>query len=76
VVFYSAEAQRAFVGDVLFAGSIGRTDFPQGDHDQLIDSIRTKLWPMGDNTVFIPGHGPESTIGRERRTNPFVRDPM
>ena len=76
VVFYSAEAQRAFVGDVLFAGSIGRTDFPQGDHDQLIDSIRTKLWPMGDDTVFIPGHGPESTIGRERRTNPFVRDPM
>ena len=76
VVFYSAEAQRAFVGDVLFAGSIGRTDFPQGDHDQLIDSIRTKLWPMGDDTVFIPGHGPESTLGRERRTNPFVRDPM
>lgn len=76
VVFYSAEAQRAFVGDVLFAGSIGRTDFPQGDHDQLLDSIRTKLWPMGDETVFIPGHGPESTIGRERRTNPFVRDPM
>jgi hydroxyacylglutathione hydrolase len=76
VVFYSGEAQRAFVGDVLFASSIGRTDFPQGDHDQLLDSIRTKLWPMGDDTVFIPGHGPESTIGRERRTNPFVRDPM
>ena len=76
VVFYSAEAQRAFVGDVLFAGSIGRTDFPQGNHDQLLDSIRTKLWPMGDDTVFIPGHGPESTIGRERRTNPFVRDMM
>ena len=76
VVFYSAEAQRAFVGDVLFAGSIRRTDFPKGDHDQLLNSIRTKLWPMGDDTVFIPGHGPESTIGRERRSNPYVRDRM
>ena len=74
VVFYSAEAQRAFVGDVLFAGSIGRTDFPQGDHDTLIRSIRERLWPMGDETVFIPGHGPESTFGRERRSNPYVAD--
>ena len=74
VVFHAPEIQRAFVGDVLFAGSIGRTDFPQGDHEQLIDSIRTRLWPMGDETVFIPGHGPESTFGRERRSNPFVRD--
>ena len=73
VVFHAAEAQRAFVGDVLFAGSIGRTDFPGGDHDQLIDSIVQRLWPMGDDTVFIPGHGPESTFGRERRTNPYVR---
>ena len=73
VVFHSAEAQRAFVGDVLFAGSIGRTDFPGGDHDQLIESITSRLWPMGDETVFIPGHGPESTFGRERRTNPYVR---
>ena len=73
-VFHSPEAKRAFVGDVLFAGSIGRTDFPQGDHDQLIDSIRQRLWPMGDDTVFIPGHGPESTFGRERRSNPYVRD--
>jgi hydroxyacylglutathione hydrolase len=72
VVFYSAEAKRAFVGDVLFAGSIGRTDFPQGDHDTLLASITQKLWPMGDDTVFIPGHGPESTFGRERRTNPYV----
>jgi glyoxylase-like metal-dependent hydrolase (beta-lactamase superfamily II) len=72
-VFHAAEAQRAFVGDVLFAGSIGRTDFPGGDHDQLIDSIVQRLWPMGDDTVFIPGHGPESTFGRERRTNPYVR---
>ena len=72
VVFHSPEIQRAFVGDVLFAGSIGRTDFPQGNHQQLIDSITQRLWPMGDETVFIPGHGPESTFGRERRTNPFV----
>ena len=74
VVFHSPEAQRVFVGDVLFRGSIGRTDFPQGDHDQLIDSIRTHLWPMGDSTVFIPGHGPEGTLGEERQFNPYVRD--
>ena len=72
VVFHSPEIQRAFVGDVLFAGSIGRTDFPQGDHDTLIASITQRLWPMGDDTVFIPGHGPESTFGRERRSNPYV----
>lgn len=72
VVFHSPEMKRAFVGDVLFAGSIGRTDFPQGDHDTLIASITQRLWPMGDDTVFIPGHGPESTFGRERRSNPYV----
>lgn len=72
VVFHSPETKRAFVGDVLFAGSIGRTDFPQGDHDQLIASITQRLWPMGDDTVFIPGHGPQSTFGRERQSNPFV----
>ena len=72
VVFHSAGAQRAFVGDVLFAGSIGRTDFPGGNHQQLIDSITRRLWPMGDETVFIPGHGPESSFGRERRGNPYV----
>lgn len=72
VVFHSPDLQRAFVGDVLFAGSIGRTDFPGGDHDTLIRSITERLWPMGDDTVFIPGHGPESSFGRERRTNPFV----
>ena len=72
VVFHSPEIKRAFVGDVLFAGSIGRTDFPQGDHDTLIASITQRLWPMGDNTVFIPGHGPESTFGRERKSNPYV----
>jgi glyoxylase-like metal-dependent hydrolase (beta-lactamase superfamily II) len=73
VVFHSAAARRAFVGDVLFAGSVGRTDFPGGDFDTLVASIRERLWPMGDETVFIPGHGPESTFGQERRTNPFVR---
>jgi len=72
VVFHSAEIGRAFVGDVLFAGSIGRTDFPGGDHDTLINSITQKLWPMGDDTVFIPGHGPESSFGVERRNNPYV----
>jgi glyoxylase-like metal-dependent hydrolase (beta-lactamase superfamily II) len=72
VVFYSPEIKRAFVGDVLFAGSIGRTDFPQGDYDTLIHSITQRLWPMGDDTVFIPGHGPESTFGRERISNPYV----
>ncbi|MDR1968398.1 MAG: MBL fold metallo-hydrolase [Burkholderiaceae bacterium] len=74
VVFHSPDAQRAFVGDVLFAGSIGRTDFPGGNHDQLIASIRQRLWPMGNDTVFIPGHGPESSFGEERRSNPFVHD--
>jgi glyoxylase-like metal-dependent hydrolase (beta-lactamase superfamily II) len=73
VVFYSPDIQRAFVGDVLFAGSIGRTDFPQGNHEDLINSITQRLWPMGDDTVFIPGHGPESTFGRERKSNPYVR---
>jgi glyoxylase-like metal-dependent hydrolase (beta-lactamase superfamily II) len=73
VVFHSAEAGRCFVGDVLFAGSIGRTDFPRGDFDTLIGSITQRLWPMGDDTVFIPGHGPESTFGEERKTNRFVR---
>lgn len=74
VVFHSPDIQRAFVGDVLFAGSIGRTDFPQGNHQQLLDSIRQRLWPMGDDTVFIPGHGPESTFGEERQFNPYVAD--
>ena len=72
VVFHSLESRRAFVGDVLFAGSVGRTDLPGGDQDTLVASITQKLWPMGDETVFIPGHGPESTFGRERRSNPYV----
>ena len=74
VVFHDAAAKRAFVGDVLFNGSIGRTDFPGGDYDTLIGSITGRLWPMGDDTVFIPGHGPEGTFGEERRSNPFVAD--
>ena len=74
VVFHDPVTQRAFVGDVLFAGSIGRTDFPGGSHPTLIDSITQRLWPMGDDTVFIPGHGPESTFGEERRFNPYVRN--
>lgn len=72
VVFHAPQIGRAFVGDVLFAGSIGRTDFPQGNQRQLIESITQRLWPMGDQTVFIPGHGQESTFGRERQSNPYV----
>ena len=75
VVFVYQSQQVAWVGDVLFQGSIGRTDFPRGDHQQLVDSIREKLFPLGDDITFIPGHGPTSTFGQERRSNPFVADP-
>ncbi len=74
VVFFHEQARLAIVGDVLFQGSIGRTDFPRGDYDTLIASIQTKLWPLGDDVTFIPGHGPTSTFGQERATNPFVAD--
>jgi len=74
VVFFHAGARLALVGDVLFAGSIGRTDFPRGDHAALIRSITTKLWPLGDDVAFVPGHGPMSSFGDERRSNPFVGD--
>ena len=74
IVFHHPESNLALVGDVLFKGSVGRWDFPRGDQQQLIASIRTKLWPMGDETAFVPGHGPMSTFGHERRTNPFVGD--
>jgi glyoxylase-like metal-dependent hydrolase (beta-lactamase superfamily II) len=74
VAIFSMRARIAFVGDVLFAGSIGRTDFPRGNHDQLIASIIGKLWPLGDDMRFVPGHGPTGTFGEERRTNPFVAD--
>jgi len=72
VVFVDRKNSMAQVGDVLFAGSIGRTDFPQGDHQTLIDSIQRKLLPIGDDIRFVPGHGPESTFGHERKTNPYV----
>ena len=74
VVFFSPEYRLALVGDVLFAGSIGRTDFPRGDHATLIRSIRERLWPLGNDVTFIPGHGPTSTFGAERASNPFVAD--
>ncbi len=72
VVFYQPDAQIAFVGDVLFKGSIGRTDFPRGDHAALLSAIREKLFPLGDEVRFVPGHGAMSTFGHERRENPFV----
>ena len=74
VVLFSAAGQLAIVGDVLFQGSIGRTDFPKGDFATLIASIRQKLWPLGDDVTFISGHGPMSTFGDERMDNPFVAD--
>ncbi len=74
VVIFHPETKIAFVGDVLFAGSIGRTDFPRGDHATLIRSITEKLWPLGDDMRFVPGHGPMSSFGRERQSNPFVAD--
>ena len=74
IIFYHPKQKLAWVGDVLFAGSIGRTDFPKGDHATLISSITEKLWPLGKEVRFIPGHGPESTFGDEQKTNPFVSD--
>ena len=74
IVFHHPESKLALVGDVLFAGSIGRWDFPHGNQQQLIASITQRLWPMGDETAFVPGHGPMSTFGQERQTNPFVSD--
>ena len=72
VIFYAKDDRLAIVGDVLFAGSIGRTDFPRGNHADLIRSIREKLFPLGDDVAFIPGHGPVSTFGEERKNNPYV----
>jgi glyoxylase-like metal-dependent hydrolase (beta-lactamase superfamily II) len=74
VVFHHPESKLAIVGDVLFKGSIGRWDFPMGNHRQLIESITQRLWPMGGETAFVPGHGPMSTFGHERATNPLVGD--
>ena len=74
VVFHHPESSLAIVGDVLFKGSIGRWDFPMGNHQQLIESITQRLWPMGGETAFVPGHGPMSTFAHERATNPLVGD--
>ncbi|MBL6761455.1 MAG: MBL fold metallo-hydrolase [PS1 clade bacterium] len=74
VVFVQSDDKVAMVGDVLFQGSIGRTDFPKGDYQQLIDSITQRLWPLGLDITFIPGHGPTSTFDAEKKTNPFVSD--
>ncbi|MBQ1541029.1 MBL fold metallo-hydrolase [Caulobacter sp. CCUG 60055] len=74
VVFFHRQARFAQVGDVLFKGSIGRTDFPRGNFDDLIASITGKLWPLGGEVQFVPGHGPMSTFGAERKSNPYVSD--
>lgn len=74
VIFFHPPSRLAIVGDVLFKGSIGRTDFPRGDYATLIRSIHEQLWPLGNDVQFIPGHGPTSTFGEERRSNPFVGD--
>jgi hydroxyacylglutathione hydrolase len=74
VVYVNKAAGVALVGDVLFQGSIGRTDFPYGDTEALISSVRNKLFPLGDEIVFVCGHGPASSFGQERQTNPFVGD--
>ena len=74
VIFFHREARFAQVGDVLFQGSIGRTDLPRGNHADLINAITQKLWPLGSDVSFVCGHGPMSTFGQERQTNPYVAD--
>ena len=74
VIFFSNDSNLALVGDVIFRGSIGRTDLPRGNHQDLINSISKKLWPLGNDVEFICGHGPNSTFGNERASNPFVSD--
>jgi glyoxylase-like metal-dependent hydrolase (beta-lactamase superfamily II) len=74
VIFFHRGSRFAQVGDVLFKGSIGRTDFPQGNFEHLIGAITQKLWPLGDDVQFVPGHGPMSTFGAERKSNPYVSD--
>ena len=74
VIFHHPESKLALVGDVLFQGSIGRTDFPMGNHQDLLDAITGRLWPLGGDTVFVPGHGQPSNFAHERRTNPYVAD--
>ncbi|MGI2195014.1 MBL fold metallo-hydrolase [Shewanella baltica] len=76
IALFSAQSKLAWVGDILFRSSIGRTDFPQSNHQDLIHSITEKLWPLGVDVEFIPGHGPMSTFGEEREHNPFVADQL
>ncbi|MDC3150611.1 MBL fold metallo-hydrolase [SAR86 cluster bacterium] len=76
IIFHHIESKLAIVGDVLFQGSVGRTDLPGGNMEALISAIREKLLPLGDDITFIPGHGPISTLGQERLTNPFVADQL
>ncbi|WP_210509754.1 MBL fold metallo-hydrolase [Pantoea ananatis] len=73
IVFFDAKGRLLVSGDVIFSGGVGRTDFPQGNHQHLIDAINNKLLPLGDDVTFLPGHGPVSTLGRERLTNPFLQ---
>jgi glyoxylase-like metal-dependent hydrolase (beta-lactamase superfamily II) len=73
VVFVHERDRIAIVGDVIFQGSIGRTDFPRGDHQTLLDSIRRRIWPLGDDVTLLPGHGPTTTVGEERAHNPFLQ---
>ncbi|MFP1907725.1 MBL fold metallo-hydrolase [Lonsdalea quercina] len=73
IVFFCESDRLAISGDVIFRGGVGRSDFPQGNHDALIQSITAKLLPLGDDVAFIPGHGPMSTLGEERLTNPFLQ---
>jgi glyoxylase-like metal-dependent hydrolase (beta-lactamase superfamily II) len=74
IVFFHKETELALVGDVVFKGAVGRSDFPRGSHATLIRSIKDKLWPLGKKVRFIPGHGPMSTFGEERKSNPYVKD--
>ncbi len=73
VIFFHPLDRVAIVGDVIFQGSIGRTDFPRGDHQTLLDSIRERIWPLGDEVTLLPGHGPTTTVGEERAYNPFLQ---
>ncbi|MCI1677126.1 MAG: MBL fold metallo-hydrolase [Ewingella americana] len=76
IVFINEKSRLAVSGDVIFRGGVGRSDFPRGDHQALIHSIKTKLLPLGDDIKFIPGHGPMSDLGLERKTNPFLQDEL
>ncbi|MCS3430750.1 MBL fold metallo-hydrolase [Klebsiella sp. BIGb0407] len=76
IVFFDPVSRLLVSGDVIFKGGVGRSDFPRGDHGALIDAIKRKLLPLGDDVTFIPGHGPMSTLGEERRNNPFLQDEL